>query len=93
MRQRLIKPWPDTVKEMVTELLKKPEASQATLGAVICMTCGKPWILYKTEDSQFTRVHSCQKGVRYNVRVSVERVGHTQDERHELSHAYRSELK
>lgn len=93
MRTRLIKPWLDTVKEMVTKLLEKPEASQTTLSAVICMTCGSPWILYKAEDSQFTRVHSCQRGVRYNVRISVEKVGHTQDERDELSHAYRSGLK
>jgi hypothetical protein len=93
MRTRLMKPWPDTVNEMVTQLLKKPDDAWTKFSPAICMTCGDAWILLKSEDSQFTRVHHCQKGVRYNIRVSVERIGSTRDERDELGHAYRAVIK
>ena len=75
------------VNETVGRLLKDTDASRAILSPAICTMCGTAWILWKSEDSQFTRVHHCTKGVRYNIRVSVERIGSTRDERDKLGRA------
>jgi hypothetical protein len=94
MRKRPIKPWPDIVAERVTELLKGNDRSRAILNPAVCMTCGAAWLLRKDEDSQFSHVpHGCRRGQHYNVRIMVERIGSTRDERDELGRAYRAVIK
>jgi hypothetical protein len=88
------KPFTDTVTEMVTRLIdEKTDASRLILSPAVCVTCGAAWLLRRNEPSQFSHIHGCRKSKRYNVRVSVERIGNTRDERDELSRAYRSAVK
>jgi hypothetical protein len=63
------------------------------LSPAICSSCGTTWMLRKEMDSQYSRLHSCVPGPRYNIRVSVEPIGQTKAERDNLSYQYHMAIK
>lgn len=94
MKKRTIKPITDYIHERLSVLLKDDNPS---IAPAICLGCGDSWILYLTEDAQFTRVHRCpahRRGTpRHRVlRLAIERIGATRDERDELAYKRRQML-
>jgi hypothetical protein len=59
----------------------------------ICSSCGTAWVLRKGSDSQYTRLHACVPGPRYNIRISIEPIGETKAARDKLSYDYRSTVR
>lgn len=94
MKKQPVKPVADHITEWIAELLK---SDSPILGPAICLGCGSSWIIRLTENAQFTAVHRChahRRGTpRYRVlRLAVERIGATREERDQLAYARRRDL-
>jgi hypothetical protein len=82
-----------SVTELTASLLSGSEYGREILSPASCVHCGASWVLYRAEDSQFSRTHRCtvRRGQqRYNVRITIEKIGRVKAERDELEYAWRS---
>jgi hypothetical protein len=86
--KRPIKSVTTAITEVITQLVNESAAAQMLLCPAICSSCGLAWVLRKEMDSQYTRLHPCVPGARFNIRISIEPIGETKAERDKLSHQY-----